>query len=266
MGSNLSKFLWYLKRPGLYPYLIHRVCKKLFTDSLQEDTLLEATQWCAERAVDTSTAYRKLTGEKNVPIRVNSLFFHQFENARKIEEECPHKMGGAGDLDLLYWSAEYLGASRVIETGVAYGWSSLTLLLSLSNRKGSMLISTDMPYQELNNDSYVGCVVPEYLRSMWQLLRVADYLGLPRALKAFSEIDMCHYDSDKSYDGMMWAYPRLWAALRPGGFFISDDIGDNIAFLNFSRKVHVDPVVIEQSDKYIGVLVKQHTFDMGQSH
>ena len=38
------------------------------------------------------------------------------------------------------------------------------------------------------------------------------------------EIDLCHYDSHKDYDARMWAYPRLWAALRSGGIFISDDI------------------------------------------
>ena len=51
---------------------------------------------------------------------------------------------------------------RVIETGVAYGWSSLALLLSLKNRNG-LLVSTDLPYAGLDNDPYVGCVVPDEL-------------------------------------------------------------------------------------------------------
>ena len=46
-------------------------------------------------------------------------------------------------------------------------------------------------------------------------------------------LDLCHYDSDKSYYGRRWAYPKLWEALKTGGIFISDDIQDNWAFKEF---------------------------------
>ena len=74
--------------------------------------------------------------------------------------------------------------------------------------------------------------------------------------------DLCHYDSDKSYVGRMWAYGLLWEALEPGGFFVSDDIGDNDAFRVFAGSVAAEPIVVEPGSydtgaKYVGVLRKK---------
>lgn len=55
-----------------------------------------------------------------------------FSEARQRPAECPPKMGRAGDLELLYGLVRCFGARRVVETGVAYGWSSLAILLALS--------------------------------------------------------------------------------------------------------------------------------------
>lgn len=77
-----------------------------------------------------------------------------------------------------------------------------------------------------------------------------------------SEIDLCHYDSDKSYEGRAWAYPLLWKHLRSGGLMISDDIGDNTAFRDFAAECEVEPVVILAAgsggagSRYVGILVK----------
>jgi len=254
---RLRNLAWFIKRPALYPYLLYILSRKFVGKKVtREDTRVEMESWCAGRAIDTRTALKKLIGITNYT-PISELFTDHFKNAENIVKNCPVKMGGAGELDLLYWSAEHLKATKVIETGVAYGWSSLAILLSLKNRESSKLISSDMPYPELNNDSYVGCVVPQELRSQWKLIRSADRQALPKAVKLFQQIDLCHYDSDKSYDGRMWAYPLLWSTLRPGGFFISDDIVDNVAFRDFSNAVGAHPMVIRKGGGYIGVLVKE---------
>ena len=71
-----------------------------------------------------------------------------------------------------------------------------------------------MPYPGLNNEKYVGCVVHESLKKNWELMRLPDITGIPLALKKFGNIDLCHYDSDKSYQGRMKSYPILWNALN----------------------------------------------------
>lgn len=252
--------MWFLKRPPLYPQSI-RILKAKLSAPQRPNTRSEASAWCEERAVSTADAIRRITGLA-APESVRERFAPVFSVAGEVAGRCPGKMRGEADLDLLYWVGEYLQARKVIETGVAFGWSSLAILLSLRNREGAVLTSTDMPYPELD-DKWVGCVVPAQLRSQWRLLKRADRDALPRALRESPVNDMTHYDSDKSYDGRMWAYPRLWSALRAGGIFISDDVGDNLAFRHFCEQQQEEPVIAwmranaeTASKKYVGVLVK----------
>jgi hypothetical protein len=248
--------MWFLKRPALYLQLLHMVNKALFLPSRDTEASQEQAQSrCAQEAVDVPTAIEIITSRR-MPARVRDLFESVFHAADVRAIECPVKMGGSADLDLLYWIAEFLQVERVFETGVAYGWSSLALLLSIQKRPDSILVSTDMPYPCLNNDKYVGCVVPEHLRAHWKMIKLADRQGIPRGLRDIPWSDMCHYDSDKSYEGRMWAYPRLWKSLKRNGIFVSDDVGDNLAFFDFARLLHLSPIVVTSEGRYAGILVK----------
>ncbi len=165
-------------------------------------------------------------------------------------------MGGGGNLELIYQLTEHLRAIRVIETGVAYGWSSLVFLLSLKNRQNSLLISTDLPYSK-KTEPYVGLLVPDNLKDNWKLIKGPAKESLPKALKVVPQIDICHYDSDKTYKGRMFAYPLLWDALRSGGILISDDIGDNLAFNRFAKYVDVKPIIVKKNKGHVGLLLKK---------
>lgn len=126
-----------------------------------------------------------------------------------------------------------------------------------------------MPYLKQNNDAYVGCVVPAGLRPHWHIINSADREALPKALRRLPSIDMCHYDSDKSYSGRMWAFPLLWNALRPGGIFISDDIEDNLAFHDFCKQINHMAIIVQNDSgsehKYQGILLKTWDEKPGQS-
>jgi predicted O-methyltransferase YrrM len=165
-------------------------------------------------------------------------------------------MGGAGNMDLLYTLCDHLRATRVVETGVAYGWTSLAVLLSLQDRPGSLLYSVDLPYVDRRNEAWVGVVVPQELRPQWRLMRAADRQGLPVALREAGEVDVAHYDSDKSYEGRLFGYPLLWDSLRPGGILVSDDVGDNSGFRDFAASIDVEPVIVADGGKFQGILVK----------
>lgn len=200
----------------------------------------------------------------SAPPSVRSLYAETFAEAARLQTACPVAMGAPGDLDLLYHLSHASGARQMIETGVAYGWSSLVLLLSAAEHGDGALVSTDMPYVMRFGDQWVGCVVPDRLRGQWQLLRYPDREGLPKALKILPEIDFCHYDSHKSYRARMWAYPLLWEALKPGGYFVSDDIGDDQGFRDFCERIGSVPTVVAGRTstgtmKYVGVLRKPHS-------
>lgn len=259
MMHNLRLTLGYLRRPRLYPELWRIARARLAGRVDSEDDRESAQRWCAEHAVGPDQALSRLGATPGVPLR--ERFADVFAAADERVAACPVVMGSGANLDLLHAVAEHFAARRVIETGVAYGWSSLALLLSLSSR-GGRLISNDMPYVERDNDRWVGCAVPDELHSGWELIRRADGEGLPRALRQLPEIDLCHYDSNKRYAARMWAYPLLWRALRPGGCFLSDDIGDNPAFRDFAAGLGQAPLVVREPDSsddrpaYVGILLK----------
>lgn len=234
----------------------------------------QATEWCERHTIDATAALMRLTGRSDHQA-FEILFADELRRAREVAASCPEPMGGPGNLDLIYHLAEHLEARRIIETGVAYGWSSLAFLLSIGKRQGH-LVSSDMPYVLGASESYVGIAVPPELRAHWTLLRYPDRDSLPRAFDLLPEIDMCHYDSDKQPEGREWAYPKLWRRLRPGGVLISDDVGDNLAFRNFTATVGAEPLIVateagvgrytpsagparaerRERTKYVGLLVK----------
>lgn len=127
------------------------------------------------------------------------LFPMEMDEGQRKVAACPAIMGGAGNLDLIYYLCEHLQARRVVETGVASGWSSLAILLSIQNRADGRLVSTDMPYSGVDGEAYVGQVVPEVLRRRWRLIPQPDRKAIPMALDELASIDFCHYDSAKSY-------------------------------------------------------------------
>lgn len=250
--SRLATVLWFSKRPAFYPHLLALTSRRL-RGSPGDDQVQAATLWASERAVSPEEGFDRLgltmPADKSLPTEL-------LDKAVKRAALSSVKMGGAAALELLYHAVISTGATRVIETGVAYGWSSLATLAALRETDGA-LVSVDMPYPKANNEPFVGIVVPDDLRSRWTLIRRPDRGGLVRAIaKIGGTIDLCHYDSDKSYTGRMYGYGLLWKALRSGGLFISDDIVDNFGFRDFCDREGVTPTVILTEDRLIGLAVK----------
>ena len=167
-------------------------------------------------------------------------------------------MGGPGHINFIYDAVRILKAKNVVETGVAYGWSSLAILAGFLENNESYLYSVDMSYPKRNNENYVGVVVPERFCKNWKIIDRPDITGIPRALKLIGgQIDLCHYDSDKSREGRSFAYPILWKSLRSGGLFISDDIADNLFFAEFVKITGAPFCVIKVKGKqYMGAIRK----------
>jgi len=246
-------FIGYLKRPDLYPELGRKILKNTINRNNAFKGKEKTQLWASSKAISQHKAVLKLFDIDSKPFKSN--FDMVLKEASQKETDCPIKMGGPGALELIYYACEFTKAQHVVETGVAYGWSSLASLLSLEKRGGT-LYSSDMPYLGQNGDQYVGCIVPENLKKNWQLFRFADKESLPKIFSENPVFDVVHYDSDKSYDGRVWAYRDLYQHLRKGGVFISDDIGDNSAYQDFCEKNNIHTTVVEFEGKFVGVFVK----------
>jgi hypothetical protein len=254
MIEKVKTIFWFLKNPRYIQQIIQVL--KRNKNSQQEETRAESTNWCKENCISQEEALKKLTGKSTFK-NINRLYPDEIKLAKNTASNCPIKMGGEGAISFLYHLVKEKKFKNIIETGVAYGWSSLAILLAIKDTENALLISNDMPYIKANNEDYVGCVIPENIKSKWQLQRLPDVKGIPLALNFFNHnIDLCHYDSDKSYTGRKWSSPILWSSLKNGGLFVSDDINDNIAFKQFCEDVNRIPIIIEHLGKYVGIIKK----------
>lgn len=256
MSGTIANYFRRSLQPRYWPEL-GRMAKRRLAGA-PSGVSRDARAPCAALAVTAPVALERLGFSARNLRRLGDEHPQTLAEAERRVSAARGVMGGAADVDLLYTLCRQVGATHVLETGVAFGWSSLAILLALSDRAEARLASIDLPYLGRNLDDLVGLAVPESLRGPWSLHRGADRDCLRRALAEVAPVDLAHYDSDKSYEGRMWAYPLIFQSLRPGGVLMSDDIGDNAAFLDFAERVAITPVVVRASheDKYVGVIRK----------
>lgn len=253
MISKVATALWFARRPSFWAHGVALAQRKFLPDYDTPELRRSAREWASQRACSVDEALEKIGFGKAIPALDPAVL----QEARVLAARPPMEMGGAGDLRLLHAATLLSDAISVIETGVAYGWSSLAILAALRGRAGARLVSIDMPYPKMGNEAYVGVVVPSRLREPWILIREPDRHGLRKGLAVLGgTIDLCHYDSDKSWWGRQYAYPLLWAALRRQGIFISDDIQDNFAFAHFMKAQGAAFAITECEGKFVGIARK----------
>ena len=169
-------------------------------------------------------------------------------------------MGGAAFLGLCYVIVRATQPKTVLETGVARGYSTAAILQALEDNAHGHLFSVDLPIFHLEAPSHTGSAISEHLKSQgrWELNIGPDRRIVPELLQRISPIDFFHYDSDKSYEGMMRTWELVWPRLSPGAIFMADDVHAHDAFLDFCESLGLPPVVIPKSpgNFYVGLLQK----------
>lgn len=262
--KSLSTACRYAATPNRYPFLWRATVGRILgAPTSLDQTAEQSIRFCRQRAISNEQALKLLTQSES-PGLLQERYPDEFTAAEAAVADCPQKMGGGANMTLLHDLVSLSGAKNVLETGVAYGWSSLAILLALRDHAVGRLISTNLQYREYEDDTWVGCAVPDSLRDQWHVIYKADVEAIPEALAEFDEgrIDLCHYDSNKSYGGRMDSYAQLWTALKPGGLLVSDDIQDNLAFFHFCKKADVRPIVTPAdasngTTKYVGILKRE---------
>ena len=263
--QKFETLIWYLKRPSLYRELGRQSInagKAIWQRETVDEVGAQGLEWCKQNKEEEISFFETLGLQTNLSASPKILSLSEshpdvWKAAHAVVDSCPVKMGGPANVDLIYQLVLELPALRVVETGVASGWSSLAVLAAMDDLGRGELVSTDRPYPRSDNDPWVGHAVPDSLRHRWTLLRLPDRDSLPNAIKKLATLDLAHHDSDKSYDGRMYVYKTCWPALRIGGVLLSDDIEENLAFRDFSACVNRTPHVFSKKPgNYCGALIK----------
>jgi len=234
-------------RPGYGQVMLRKV-----KDRLEKSSEAEASKW-ASLSVSSLDDFCLARDPKIWNEAVEWAEATKLYGAKRLEA-IGLDLGGGGAYSLLYFMTRTTTPTNVIETGVAAGWSSFAILAAMdTNRKGH-LYSSDFPYFRLDNpEQYVGWLVPETMRSRWDLDLGGDRSALPRFLNSMEKVDLFHYDSDKSCSGRDFATTLVTPRMREGSFLIMDDIQDNTFFKHFVQSNKLPFWVFEFEGKYVGL-------------
>ena len=134
-SSRFAHFLSYcLLHPTLLVGIASKVTQKVrrrllrrssaILDSCVEQQHLRAKTWCSTHAVNIADLSRHLPFSF-VALRVEEIYPDYITGALLRSRTCPATVGGSANLDLLFSLARSISARRIVETGVAFGWSSL---------------------------------------------------------------------------------------------------------------------------------------------
>lgn len=128
----------------------------------------------------------------------------------------------------------HLRPARAVETGVAHGLSSRTMLEAMQRVRAGSLWSIDLPPMTIHDRrDEVGVAVSEGLRDRWTYLEGSSRSRLPAALSNLKRIDLFVHDSLHSTRNVRWELNTAWRALAPGGLVIVDDVDCNWGFERF---------------------------------
>jgi hypothetical protein len=165
-----------------------------------------------------------------------------------------------------YVMTRLLKPDIVVETGVNEGVSSAFILNAMEHNQHGKLYSIDLPNIDIElapggrrqidgvpEDKETGYMVPDNLRSRWELLLGDAKDLLPVLLPKLPGIDIFIHDSLHSYDHMLFEYRTAWPYLSPNGILLSDDIDYNDAFPHFTSEIQGIPITF--NDK-VGALKK----------
>lgn len=180
------------------------------------------------------------------------------KHAKRILDNIEYNLGGGGAYPFLYFITRYMEPDSIVETGVAAGFSSYSFLSAIKANGRGKLYSSDFPYFRIPQpEKYIGIVVEETLKDGWNLFIEGDEINLPKIVNTVKEIDIFHYDSDKSYSGRAFAISTISNALSSRGVILMDDIQDNSFFRDYVDETNPESWhVFEFQNKYVGMIGK----------
>ena len=161
------------------------------------------------------------------------------------------------EMRIIYTSVRLLKPKIMIETGVSSGSTTSIILHAMEKNNIGKLYSIDFHPSNKESAEWIpdgnesGWIVPDKLRSRWELQYGKTIDLLPSLLDRFEKIDMFFHDSDHSYENMMFEFQTVFKKLRSGGVILADNAYDHSAFSDFAMSKQIPNKIINDC----GVLI-----------
>jgi len=145
----------------------------------------------------------------------------------------------------------------MVETGVALGFTTATVLRAMEDAGRGHLYSVDLPALQYNHADPVGRAVPASLTGRRTLELGDSRKKLEPLCARVAPVDIFLHDALHTYSSQLREYRTVWPFIRPGGLLISDDV-NNPAFVEFAREVGTLPHLVVGSSRgdAVGLLRK----------
>lgn len=147
----------------------------------------------------------------------------------------PWNDGDAGLVRSVWCLTRHLRPEHVVETGVAHGLTSRFILEAMARNDHGHLWSIDLPPLDRALRQQVGMAVSPDVSDRWTYIGGSSRRRLPGLLSQLGQIDLFVHDSLHSERNVRFELDRAWAALRPGGAVVIDDIDANWGFDSFNK-------------------------------
>ena len=247
MNRFLNFFNSYIINKRIF-ILIDKLLNKINIKTKSKDNLI----WIKDNTVDL----KKILSNIDNKVYNESLKFSKSLEVDSKEKLKNKKLGGGGNYILLYFLVRYYNPDIVVETGVAAGFSSSSILNAfLVNKKGH-LYSSDFPYiKNKNSINDIGILVDKSLKKRWSLFTKGDKFNLIEILSLIKneKIDIIHYDSDKTYKGKEFFFNKISKSIRKNTIIIIDDIQDDLFFKEYVKKTDTF-YIFKFKNKYLGMI------------
>ena len=237
--------------------LLRKIIEKV--SEIGHDESEFAFQWAHKKQIPIDSWLQKV--ERNLHLEtigaVETIRNHSQETIKQLQSSGID-LGGGGAIDILYFFTRLVKPHRVLETGVAAGWSSFAFLLAMERNKTGVLLSSDLPYFRIANpERYIGILVPDRYRSdNWQLELKGDQFNLPKLLDISKKLELVHYDSDKRKASRLAFLNTIEEFLADDAIVIMDDIQNNLAFREYVENMGLSYNVVKSEEKFVGVILK----------
>jgi len=168
--------------------------------------------------------------------------------------------GDAGLARTVWCLTRHLSPDVVVETGVARGFTSATILHALALNRRGHLWSIDLPpLVDRRIAAQTGAAVPASQHDRWTLVRGSSRKMLRPLIAEVGQVGLFVHDSMHTGRNVSFELQTVWPALQAGGAALIDDIQQSAAFGRFAEAnspAEALTVLADDGQALFGCLIK----------